>query len=138
MHDRTPILVAEDDEDDFFFLRRAAREASLDNPLLRFRDGEELVRFLERIPSKEASVAGHTPWVAFIDLTMPMMNGFEVLDWLRLHQRLPRIRPIVVSGSYRPADVERAIALGAVDYLVKPITPMLLGSIMSRQLPQAA
>ena len=54
MHDLPPILVAEDDEDDFLFLRRAIRQAAIENPILRFRDGSELVKFLEQLPAAEA------------------------------------------------------------------------------------
>ena len=138
MRERAPILVAEDDDDDFFLLRRAVRDAGIDHPLLRFRDGSELIRFLEQIPPAEMGRAAHLPWLAWIDLTMPIVNGFELLEWLRSHRKLPRIKPVVLSGSYRSADVERAMALGAVDYLVKPITPALLRTIALRQLARAA
>src|SRR5215207_2931929 len=55
MQDLPPILVAEDDEDDFLFLRRAIRQAAIENPILRFRDGSELVKFLQQIPGAEAN-----------------------------------------------------------------------------------
>ena len=81
MRERAPILVAEDDDDDFFLLRRAVRDAGIDHPLLRFRDGSELIRFLEQIPPAEMGRAAHQPWLAWIDLTMPIVNGFELLEW---------------------------------------------------------
>jgi CheY-like chemotaxis protein len=121
MHELPPILVAEDSEDDFFFFRRALRSAGIENPLLRFRDGSELVKFLEGIPAREIGPMQHEPWLLFVDITMPMMNGFELLDWIAHAKNIPKFRPVVLSGSYRTEDVNRAKALGAVDYLVKPI-----------------
>jgi CheY-like chemotaxis protein len=134
MQDPAPILVAEDDEDDFLFLRRAIRQAAVENPLLRFRDGSALVRFLESIPAAEANSSAHQPWLLLLDITMPLMNGFEVLQWLRSHDGLPKIRPVMLSGSYRTEDIQRALALGATDYLMKPISPAVAAALASRQL----
>jgi len=134
MQDLPPLLVAEDDDDDFFFLRRAVRQASLDNPLLRFRDGAELIRFLDQIPRAEMGPAERATWLLLLDITMPVVNGFEVLAWLAKRKGLPKVKPIMVSGSYRPDDIQRATRLGAVDYLVKPITAEMLAAIAARQL----
>jgi CheY-like chemotaxis protein len=128
MQPSPPILVAEDDDDDFFFLRRAVRQAGLENPLLRFRDGAELTRFLENLPA-EASPSEQNPWMLLLDITMPVMNGFEVLSWLRTHHRGATLRPFMLSASYRPDDIERALGLGAIEYLVKPVAPALLAAL---------
>jgi CheY-like chemotaxis protein len=138
MHDLPPIVVAEDDEDDFFALRRAIRHAAVENPLLRFRDGDELIRFLQQVPLSEVGPTAREPWLLLLDITMPMMNGFEVLQYLATHKRLPKVRPIMLSGSYRREDIERAMKLGAVDYLVKPITPQRLAVIAAKQLAPSA
>lgn len=133
MHELPPIVVAEDDEDDFFFLRRAIRQASVDNPLLRFRDGAELTRFLQQIPHAEIGPNAVHPWLLLLDITMPIMNGFEVLQWLATHKGLPRLWPVMLSGSYRPDDIDRAMRLGAADYLIKPISPQRLAVVVARQ-----
>jgi len=134
MQELPPLVVAEDDEDDFFFLRRAIRQAAIDNPLLRFRDGGELIRFLEQIPPSEVGPTANSPWLLLLDITMPIMNGFEVLQWLATHKGLPRLWPVMLSGSYRAEDIDRAMRLGAADYLVKPITPQRLAVVAARQL----
>jgi CheY-like chemotaxis protein len=134
MQDLPPLLVAEDDDDDFFFLRRAVRQASLENPLLRFRDGAELIRFLDQIPVAELGPAERATWLLLLDITMPVVNGFEVLKWLGTRKGLPKVKPIMLSGSYRPDDIQRATRLGAIDYLVKPITAEMLATIAARKL----
>lgn len=133
MHELPPIVVAEDDEDDFFFLRRAVRQASIENPLLRFRDGGELIKFLQQIPHSEIGPNAGQPWLLLLDITMPIMNGFEVLQWLATHKGLPGLWPVMLSGSYRPEDIDRAMRLGAADYLIKPITPQRLAVVVARQ-----
>lgn len=133
MHELPPIVVAEDDDDDFFFLRRAVRQASLENPLLRFRDGMELVKFLQQIPPSEVGPTARQPWLLLLDITMPMMNGFEVLQWLATHKKVPKLSPVMLSGSYRADDIDRATKLGAMDYLIKPITAQRLAVVVARQ-----
>ena len=137
MHDLPPILVAEDDEDDFLFLRRAIRQGNIENPILRFRDGSELVKFLEGISPAEVQSSVQSPWLLLLDITMPIMNGFEVLEWLGKHQGLPKVRPVMLSGSYRTEDIQRALALGAADYLMKPISAPVAAALASRPLTPA-
>jgi len=134
MQDLPPILVAEDDDDDFYFLMRAVRQAGIENPLLRFRDGAELIKFLEQIPAAEMGPVANCPWLLLLDITMPVVNGFEVLKWLKTHRGLPQVRSIILSGSYRREDIERAMSLGAVDYLIKPVTPIVVAAIAAKQL----
>ena len=131
------LLIVDDDEDDFLFLRRAIRQAAIENPILRFRDGSELVKFLEQKPVAEAGPGTQAPWLLLLDIMMPIMNGFEVLEWLATHQGPPKIRPVMLSGSYRTEDIQRATALGATDYLMKPISPAVAAALVARQLTPA-
>ncbi|MEO5958077.1 MAG: response regulator [Opitutaceae bacterium] len=137
MREPTPILVAEDSDDDFVLLRRAMRDAAMENPVLRFRDGTELVKFLEQIPPAEMGAMADRTWLLLLDITMPLMNGFEVLAWLAKHKGLPKIQTVMLSGIYRTADIDRALALGAMDYLVKPATAELLRALTSPKLANA-
>lgn len=130
MHELPPILVLDDDDDDFFLFRRAARAAAIESPLLRFRDGDEFVAFVGKNPPSPEQLAG-PPLLLFVDLTMPMMNGFQVLEWLQEHGA-KHYMPIVLSGSRREEDLKRAYALGAHEYLTKPISPILLAAIAAR------
>ena len=134
MQELAPILVAEDDEDDFLFLRRAIRQAGIENPILRFRDGSELIKFLQQLPNAEARSSIHAPWLLLLDITMPIMNGFQVLEWLGAHEGPPKICPVMLSGSYRTEDIQRALAMGATDYLMKPISAPVAAALASRQL----
>lgn len=133
MQELPPILVAEDDEDDFLFLMRAIRQGGIENPILRFRDGSELIKFLQQIPKSEVGSSAHNPWLLLLDITMPITNGFEVLQWLATHKGLPKVRPVMLSGSYRTEDIQRAMSLGATDYLMKPISAPVAAALMSRQ-----
>lgn len=57
----------------------------------------------------------------FLDLTMPVMDGFETLEQIRLHQIDCMV--IVVSGDIQPEARKRVMELGALAFLSKPVAP---------------
>jgi adenylate cyclase len=61
-----------------------------------------------------------------LDIEMPEMNGFEVLEQLKADRQLRDIPVIVTSSVEGVANVVRCIELGAEDYLAKPVNPVLL------------
>lgn len=58
--------------------------------------------------------------LVLLDINMPQMNGFEVLDQLRTSGRLAGLRVVVVTTEGRDEDAARGIAAGAAAYLTKP------------------
>jgi len=54
-----------------------------------------------------------------LDIIMPKVNGFEVLEKIKVDSELNKIPIIIVSNSGQPVELERAQKLGAVDWLVK-------------------
>ena len=55
-----------------------------------------------------------------MDIKMPRMTGFDVLEWIKHDGVVRRIPVVIVSSSNRPADINRAYELGANAYVVKP------------------
>jgi CheY-like chemotaxis protein len=64
--------------------------------------------------------------VVLLDLEMPNMDGFEVLDRLRADERTRRLPVVVVTGREDVTAVDRAFQSGATSFLVKPINWRLL------------
>lgn len=79
-----------------------------------------------------AALASH-PDVVVLDLMMPKMTGFEVLQQMARREG-PRPKAIVLSARGREDDVTRAFDLGADDYMVKPFSPQELGARIGRLL----
>ncbi len=115
---KSNLLLVEDSEDDAFFFRRTLQKSGVTCTIHRVANGAEAIDFLQT-----ASESGEQalPQVIFLDLKMPVLNGFEVLDWLRTQTFAAPMRVIVLSGSEHSHDKERAARLGAADYLVKPV-----------------
>jgi signal transduction histidine kinase len=73
-------------------------------------------------PDGLAAAWASPPDLVLLDLAMPGMDGFEVLERLRADRRTQRTPVIVLTASYRdPEMVERGLALGATEYLTKPL-----------------
>jgi CheY-like chemotaxis protein len=114
-----PILIADDDPDDLFFTRRILQKAGVKNPVLTFKDGEEVIQFLKEV-LREPAKPETRPCLLFLDIKMPRCDGFEVLDWSRRQAELAGLHIAILSGSDEPRDRQRASGLGANYYLVKP------------------
>jgi CheY-like chemotaxis protein len=125
-----PILLVEDDENDIFFMGRAFEKADFIYPLKVVRSGQDAVRYLEG-QGIYANRAKHpSPCLVLLDINMPGMNGYEVLEWMQKQSGLSKPIFVVLTSSARPIDVEKAMALGAAEYRVKPNDAAGLVSIL--------
>jgi len=120
MEERPVILVAEDDPNDVFFLRRAFQKASVKCRILDVPNGQEAIRYLEGSTPYSNRADFPLPNLLLLDLKMPLMNGFDVLEWLRTRPSMAELPALVLSSSAHEEDVTRARSLGARDYHVKP------------------
>ena len=114
------MLLVEDIEDDVLIMQTAFQSAKLPNPLQVVNDGERAIAYLKGEGTYADRKRYPLPVVILLDLNMPKMNGFEVLEWLRAQPVLKRISVYILTSSARSLDVERAFDLGANSYLVKP------------------
>ena len=64
--------------------------------------------------------------LVLLDIMMPELDGFGVLEAMKMDAALAGIPVIVISANDDSANFVRAIELGAVDYLSKPFDPVLL------------
>ena len=112
------ILVAEDDPNDQFFMQRELKKLAFPVQVRFVDDGEQIIAYLSALDKSDCQFP--KPDVMFVDLKMPRLNGFEVLEWLRKNGLSERILTVVVSSSSLQEDIDKAYDLGANAYLVKP------------------
>jgi len=74
------------------------------------------------------------PDLIILDIILPKMSGFEVLDILKSSEETKGIPVIVISGLDNEVDEEKGLLLGAVDYVKKPFKENLVLARMSTQL----
>jgi len=103
----TRILLAEDDR-----ILRKAGEVSLRKKgfeVISAIDGEDAL----------AKARDHKPDLVLLDVIMPKMNGFDVLEALKADERVRDVPVIMLTNLEQPADIKRAADAGAHSYLVK-------------------
>lgn len=121
MSEYAVILVAEDSRDDALTVRRALVRAKVLNPIYFVEDGLEVLAYLKGEGKFAVRSEYPLPELLLLDLRMPRMDGFEVLRWIREQPALKSLRIVVLTGSDRMDDVNRAYEMGANSFLVKPI-----------------
>lgn len=114
------ILLVEDDRDDIFIFQRALKAARIINPVTIVKNGQEAIDYLSHGGRYTDQAEYPLPFVIFLDLKLPYLDGFEVLSWIRKQPALEPIVVVVLTGSDETRDHQRAYALGARSYLVKP------------------
>ncbi|WP_179022436.1 response regulator [Winogradskyella forsetii] len=107
------IALADDDEDDRFFFTEAFEELKIKNKVSTFKDGVELMRYLEE-PDNEI------PDLLFLDLNMPKKSGMECLKDIKANIKFKDLIIAIYSTSSSEEDVEETFVLGANIYIKKP------------------
>ena len=116
------ILLVEDDLNDIFLVKRAFKMARIQNPLQVVTDGQEAIQYLRGEGKYSDRQTYPLPKLIVMDIKMPRLSGFEVLEWVKGDGKpLRRIPIVIVSSSGNPADVNHAYELGANAYMVKPV-----------------
>ena len=105
MLDHVPILLAEDDKNDIFLMRRAFDSAGYLNPLCVVHNGQEVLDYLEGSGQFADRDKFPLPGLLLLDLKMPLMDGFDVLAWLRQRTQFENLPVVVLTASKLDEDV---------------------------------
>jgi len=112
------ILLVEDDPDDASFVKRAFSRVWIDHKLHVVGDGEEALKFLRNEPGFERVPR---PDLVLLDLNLPKMNGFEVLDVMKADKDLRRIPVVVLTTTSDEKARIRSYSAHANSFITKPI-----------------
>jgi two-component system, chemotaxis family, response regulator Rcp1 len=113
------LLSIEDNDADYYLINLAVRETRMAIHLCRVSDGELALRFLHKSHGYEVAPR---PDLILLDLNLPKRGGLEVLSDIQASECLRSIPVIVFTSSTLEADREKALALGAEEYILKPQT----------------
>src|SRR5579859_3058779 len=106
------ILAAEDEETDRLLLLIALQQAGLTNPLTFVCDGQEAIQYLAGDAPYTNRAIHPLPGLLLLDLKMPRLTGFDVLEWLACRPELAYLPVVVLSSSSLQTDLDRARQLG--------------------------
>jgi len=116
-----PILIVDDDSDDANLTKRTIDLLRPDVPVQIIGSGKSLVAFLEGESAYSDPITHPLPSVILLDLIMPEMDGFAVLEWIGRQPKFATIPVIVLTAYPDLPHLNRAYALSARAFLVKPI-----------------
>jgi len=114
METRPKILLVDDEPFNLDYLEQEIEDLEVD--ILTAANGQEALEM----------VAQHQPDLIFLDIMMPVMDGFEALKCLKEDNRWKEIPVVIVSASDDMPSVVKGIEMGAEDFLPKPFDPVLL------------
>src|SRR5262249_34665322 len=123
-------LVAEDDPNDALLLHCAFKRAGVEATVHFVSDGVEALDYLRGKQLFEKVASSTLPGLFLLDLEMPRLSGFGVLEWLRKHPHLRPAKVVVFSSSQNAEDLTRSAALGADLCLSKTSNPAELARIV--------
>ncbi|WP_132054905.1 response regulator [Pseudocnuella soli] len=109
------IIIVENDEDEQFFMNESFRKSELFDVIVLLNNGNALMDWLQTNP-------GNLPDLILSDLNMPGKNGYDIIAEVKENPALAHIPVIITSTSSTKTFIDRCLALGAADYLVKPET----------------
>jgi len=112
--DKPKILIVDDEPFNVDYLEQELED--LDYETVSAQNGREAL----------AQVEAEAPDVILLDIMMPEMNGFQVLEQLKAHQVWRDIPVIIISAMSDMASIIKGVKLGAEDYLPKPFDEVLL------------
>ena len=120
MNDLKRILLVEDDPKDVELTLTGLAEYNLANEVVVARDGEEALDYLYRRGNHKTRTNGN-PAVMLLDLKLPKINGFEVLQQIRADENLKMIPVVMLTSSHEERDLVTSYKLGVNAYVVKPV-----------------
>lgn len=127
MNKTIKILLVEDNPGDVVLTKAAFKKADFDYELYIATDGEKALDFLAKSGDYTEAV---TPDIILLDLNLPRMDGFELLQQAKSMLNIKRIPVIILTSSEAEVDVVKTYDLYANSYIVKPVNLEKFASIV--------
>ncbi|GAC11056.1 two-component system response regulator [Paraglaciecola chathamensis] len=112
---KVKILVCDDDLTARILMKETLASDSIE--VIEAENGQRAIEQFEK----------HSPALLLLDVSMPKMNGFEVCEHIRGHEKGKHIPVIMVTGSDDLESIHKSYAVGATDFIAKPIKWPILG-----------
>ncbi|MBI4657831.1 MAG: response regulator [Verrucomicrobia bacterium] len=118
-HDKCLLLV-DDNRNDLDLIRRIFESQKVGCPIVIIADGVEALDYLFCRGQYSERTSGN-PVAVLLDLKMPRVDGFEVLQQIKGDPKLKTIPVVIFTSSNQSDDVGRCYEMGANAYVVKPV-----------------
>ena len=129
------LLCIDDDVTTLMLIKMVTEKASFAKDVITVSNGKEGLEYYNNLLTESAEKRADYPQLIFLDLNMPVMNGWEFLDEFvnNIYPQFPDTKVVILSSSANPVDKEKAkqypIIIG---YISKPITADLLKMLVKK------
>jgi len=114
------IIIAEDDDGHAALIKKNLRRAGINNDIVRFADGQQVLDFFFRKGEGPHRTSGDS-YLLLLDIRMPKVDGVEVLRQLKEDAELRKVPVIMLTTTDDPREVEHCHLLGCSNYITKPV-----------------
>jgi CheY-like chemotaxis protein len=113
------ILLVEDDPGHARLIAKNLQRAKISNEIITFTDGQQALAYLFGLDAN----GNHTPapLLVLLDLNLPVVSGYQVLEQMKSHERTRHIPVIILTTTDDPQEIRRCYELGCNVYVVKPV-----------------
>jgi len=116
------VLLVDDDEITNFMSKHILSELGI-NQVMSVKNGQEALKYVQN----------RCPDIIFLDIKMPVMDGFEFLSEFQEKQLCPKAKIIMLTSSSRETEKKQATTFeNVVDFLVKPLTKLKIGQALQK------
>ncbi|HXN45492.1 MAG TPA: response regulator [Bryobacteraceae bacterium] len=109
------LLVVEDDPGHARLIEKNLRRSSVSCEIVKLTDGQQILDYLLTNGKAAESV------VVLLDLNMPGLSGYQVLQRLKAHERTRAIPVVILTTTDDSAEIKRCYDLGCNAYVTKPV-----------------
>jgi CheY-like chemotaxis protein len=120
MKEEVVVLIVEDDDGHARLIEKNLRRACIDNKMLRFADGQQILDFLFR-RGEGRQREDCAPYLLLLDIRIPKIDGVKVLRQIKQDEELRKIPVIMLTTTDDPREVDACHRLGCSHYIVKPV-----------------
>lgn len=114
------IMLVEDDPGHARLIQKNLRRSNINNEIVALTDGQQAVDYL----FSQGSYAGQkrpSPLLVLLDLNMPVLDGYQVLERMKASEQTKRIPVVILTTTDDAREVERCYNLGCNVYITKPM-----------------
>lgn len=121
------ILLIEDNDIDVELVKRVTQRLGLELPIIRAHNGLEALEILDRSSSDLLT----KPYIILLDINMPLMSGFELLEHLSRFGPDVEMPIYILSTSDAKSDRTKAESYSVDGYLIKPLSKTSLNFVLT-------
>nr|WP_315156655.1 response regulator [uncultured Flavobacterium sp.] len=124
------IMAVDDDPITLMLFKKVAQKASFAKEIINAMNGEEAITFINSISREDKK-----PQLIFLDLNMPIMGGWEFLDWFNdsNYYLSNHTKVVILTSTIDPEDIKKSKTYSnVIEFLSKPITVEMLYYLESR------